>query len=613
MRSPLGKDRDGADAGAEIVLAGGFGGFLSAAMVPDFDLAAWLDREARLAASRIGIEGEDFAPEIRTADAQHGDYQANGVLPFAKRQRRNPRELANALVEAMKLPAEAVACEVAGPGFINFRLQPRLLWAWLEAFGSDPAMRAGAARARRGETWVVDYSSPNTAKQMHVGHLRSAVIGEAVSRLLEFAGARVIRDNHVGDWGTQFGKLIWAYKRHLDTAALAADPLEEFERLYKVGNSSAESDPAVLDAARQELVRLQSGDAENLAIWRRIGETSLVAFQRIYDRLGLRFDHTLGESFYNDQVDRVYRELIDCGLAVESQGALVVFHPEHPRFRTQPFIVRKSDGAANYASTDLATILYRAQHFGATGALYVVDKRQSDHFEQLFLTAAKWFERTGRALPRLEHVDFGTVLGENGRPLKTRDGGMLKLKDLLDEAVERAFALVTEKSPDLGEEERRAVAEAVGIGAVQYADLSQNRTSDYVFSWDRMLAFDGNTAPYLLYAVARIHSIFRKAGLDPAQVAGEATPPETAPELTLARRLVVFPSVVQQALAGLRPHVLCAHLYELAGAFSSFYNADKVMVDDAAIRTRRLLLCGRTLVQLRTGLELLGLRPLERM
>lgn len=582
-------------------------------MSVDFDLAGWLDREMREAAARAGVAGEGFSPEIRMADPRHGDFQANGILPFAKRNRRNPREIATALVGALRLPDGAATCEVAGPGFVNFRLQPPTLLAWLESFGSSESMRGDAAHARRGETWVVDYSSPNTAKQMHVGHLRSAVIGEAICRLLEFSGARVIRDNHVGDWGTQFGKLIWAYKRHLDAVAMAADPLEEFERLYKLGNDAAENDPAVLEEARQELVRLQSGDAENLAIWRRIGEASLAAFQRIYDRLGLRFDHTLGESFYNDKVERVYRELAECGLAEESQGALVVFHREHPRFKTQPFIVRKSDGAANYASTDLATILYRAEVFGATGALYVVDKRQSDHFEQLFLTAAKWFERTGRTLPRLEHIDFGTVLGENGRPLKTRDGGMLKLKDLLDEAVERAFALVSEKSPDLPIDERRAVAEAVGVGAVQYADLSQNRTSDYVFSWDRMLAFDGNTAPYLLYAVARIHSIFRKIGLDPEDLPGGAKPPETAQEIALARRLVVFPSAVQQALAGLRPHFLCAHLYELAGAFGTFYNADKVMVDDPAVRACRLLLCARTLLQLRTGLELLGLRPLARM
>jgi arginyl-tRNA synthetase len=329
---------------------------------------------------------------------------------------------------------------------------------------------------------------------MHVGHLRSAVIGEAIARLLAFGGARVIRDNHIGDWGTQFGKIIWAYRRHLDATAFARDPLEEFERLYKVGHAAAEADPAVLKEAQQELVKLQAGDADNLAIWKKIGESSLTAFQQIYDRLGIRFDHTLGESFYNDKVERVYRELTAAGLAAESQGALVVFHPEHPRFNEQPFIIRKSDGASNYASTDLATVLYRVEHFHADAIAYVIDARQGDHCEQLFLTAKKWFSATGRRLPRLEHVSFGTVTDAAGKPLKTKSGENIKLKELLAEAESRAFALVGEKSADLPEAERREIAAVVGVGSVQYADLAQNRSSDYVFAWDKMISLDGNTA-----------------------------------------------------------------------------------------------------------------------
>jgi arginyl-tRNA synthetase len=458
---------------------------------------------------------------------------------------------------------------------------------------------------------------------MHVGHLRSAVIGEAIARLLAFTGAKVIRDNHIGDWGTGFGKLIWAYKKSLarDAAALstalAGDPLEEFERLYKEGNAAAEADPAVMDEARAELVRLQAGDGENLGIWNHINRVSLAAFQQIYDRLGITFDATLGESFYNDKVGLVYRELAECGLAVESNGALVVFHDEHPRFsrqaeRPNPFIIRKADGATNYASTDLATILYRVLHFHATGVLYVVDKRQGDHFEQLFLTAKKWFEKTGRQLPRLEHIGFGTVLGENNRPLKTRSGENIRLKDLLAEAETRAYALVGEKSGDLPEDERRAIAGVVGTGSVQYADLSQNRSSDYVFAWDKLISLDGNTAAYLLYAVARIHSIFRKLGLAP-DAAGTAGMLATPAETELARKLVKFPNAIEAAALNLSPHFLCLYLYELAGEFSAFYNADKVAVEDPAVRSRRLLLCARTLAVLETGLHLLGLRTLERM
>jgi arginyl-tRNA synthetase len=581
-----------------------------------FNLAADLDAMLSASAGASGLDPSKFAPGVRTADAKHGDYQANGVLGYAKQAGSNPRALALQLVSS--LPADVADCfdvAVAGPGFINFTLRPSALLAWLRERPSADVLAADAGSVRAGETWVVDYSSPNTAKQMHVGHLRSAVIGEALCRLQEFCGARVVRDNHIGDWGTQFGKLIWAYRLHLDPEALARDPLEEFERLYKVGQAASEADPAALESARAELVKLQSGDPGNLAIWERINEASLEAFDRIYDQLGIRFDVTLGESFYNDRVDAVYSELTRHGLAAESDGALVVFHPEHPRFKTQPLIIRKSDGAANYASTDLATLLYRAEHFRATDILYVVDKRQGDHFEQLFLTAKKWFALAGRPLPRLEHVDFGFVVGEDGRPLKTRSGENIKLRDLLAEAVERAYALVTEKSPEMPEDERRAIASVVGVGSVQYADLAQNRSSDYVFSWDKMISLEGNTAAYLLYGAARIHSIFRKLGLPPGDAGAEAgaTPPETPAEIALARRLVKLADTVRLASETLRPHFICLYLYELTGDFSTFYNADKVLVDDPAVRARRLLLCSRTLLVLETGLRLLGLRTLTRM
>ncbi len=592
-----------------------------------FNIAATLDAALRSAATAAGLtcpepgRGADasaFDPEVRVAEPRHGDFQANGVLGFAKARKQNPRAIAEKLVAALA-PDVRDTCDlaVAGPGFINFTLKPAALRAWLDAHATRAALEQGAAENSpwRGQSWIVDYSSPNTAKQMHVGHLRSAVIGEAVARLLAFSGARVIRDNHIGDWGTQFGKIIWAYRRHLDAAAFAREPLEEFERLYKVGHAAAEADPAALKEAQQELVKLQAGDADNLAIWKKIGEASVGAFQQIYDRLGIRFDHTLGESFYNDKVARVYSELTASGLATESQGALVVFHPEHPRFKTQPFIIRKSDGAANYASTDLATVLYRVEHFHADAVAYVIDSRQGDHCEQLFLTTQKWFAASGRRVPRLEHVSFGTVTDAAGKPLKTKSGENIKLKELLAEAEERAFALVSEKSADLPDVERRAIAAVVGVGSVQYADLAQNRSSDYVFAWDKMISLDGNTAAYLLYAVARVRSIFRKLDATPGDAAIEsaASALETPAELALARKLVKLPDALSAATTQLRPHILCLYLYELAGEFSAFYAADKVAVEDPAIRARRLLLCARTLLILETGLNLLGLRTLERM
>jgi arginyl-tRNA synthetase len=577
------------------------------------DLAATVSSAAT--AARLDDAGA-LAPEIRTADPRHADFQANGILGYAKARKLNPRAVAEQLVACFDPSLhERYEIGVAGPGFINFRLRPAALLEWLGAFDSVEHLRAGAAAAHAGQTWVVDYSSPNTAKQMHVGHLRSAVIGEAICRLLEFTGARVVRDNHLGDWGTQFGKLIHGYKRWANPAALQAEPIEELERLYKLGNDATPDGSPELDEARQELVKLQNGDPENVALWQAFSDASLAAFQQIYDRLGIRFDYHLGESFYNDKVERVYQELAGAGLAQESEGALVVFHPEHPRFKTQPFLIRKADGASNYASTDLATALYRAEHFKADGIVVVTDFRQTDHFEQLFLTVRKWFAARGCRVPELHHVTFGAVTGEDGRALKTRSGDVIKLKALLDEAEERAFAIVSEKNPHLPEADRRAIARVVGIGAVQYADLSQNRSSNYVFSWDRMLALDGNTAPYLLYAVARIHSIFRKAGVTPGDPAAEkgATPPETAAELCLARKLAKFPDAIRLAADTFRPHYLGLYLFELAGDYSSFNNADKVLVDDPVLRARRLMLCARTLLLLETGLGLLGLRTLTRM
>ena len=586
-----------------------------------FHTARLLDSALVAAASRLGLVERGFQPEVRVADPAHGDYQANGALAFAKREKQNPRAVAQQVVDALAPEIHAAfAITLAGPGFINFRLQPAALLAWLNKHDSEDHLRAAAAGERAGQTWVVDYSSPNTAKQMHVGHLRSAVIGEALCRLLAFNGATVIRDNHLGDWGTQFGKLIYAYKRWVDEAALATDAIEELERLYKLGNAATPDGSPELEEARAELVKLQSGDPANVALWKKFSDVSLAAFQQIYDRLGIRFDHNLGESFYNDQVERVYRELTETGLAQESEGALVVFHPEHPRFKTQPFLVRKADGASNYASTDLATAAYRAEHFRADGIVVVTDFRQADHFEQLFLTVRKWFAAKNYRVPELHHVTFGAVTGEDGKALKTRSGDVIRLKQLLDEAEDRAYALVAAKNAErpeaerMSEQECRDIARAVGIGAVQYADLSQNRSSNYIFSWDKMLALDGNTAPYLLYAVARVRSIFRRAGLDPAAppVAG-ATAPETPQELALARKLVQFSDAVQVATQQLRPHFLCLYLFELAGAYSGFYAADKVIVDDPAVRARRLLLCHRTLITLETGLHLLGLRTLERM
>lgn len=584
-----------------------------------FNPARLIESALLEAAVGCGLPEGDFTPQVRPADPRFGDYQANGVLPFAKKAKRNPREIATQLIEAVQekqlLDPDLVEWEIAGPGFLNFTLLPAFSHAWLQAFSCRADLQAGAGTRLKGHRHVVDYSSPNTAKEMHVGHIRSTVIGECLARLLAFSGAEVIRDNHIGDWGTQFGMLIWAIKEtgYDLYARESARTVADLEALYKQGNAAYRESEEKAAAIRAELVKLQQGDEENLRIWKSITDVSWKAFDEIYQRLGIRFDEVLGESFYRDKVGRVWEELQDCGLAVEDDGALVVFHPEHKRFARQPFIIRKKDGASNYATTDLATVLHRREHLGADGMTYVVDSRQSDHFEQLFLTVEKWFAATGRDCPEMNHVAFGTILGEDGKPIKTKEGGSVKLRDLLDEAVRRAEAIVREKSSHLDEEETARVARAVGLGAIRYADLSQNRTSDYLFAWDRMLTFEGNTAPYLLYAVARIHSIFRKAEVEPEQDFAAADPPETDEEKALARKLLAFPSTLEMVLGDLRPHVLCTYLFELAGVFSGFYNANRVLGAPAEVRDRRLLLCARTLLVLRTGLELLGLETVERM
>ncbi len=583
-----------------------------------FNPARGLEGVLRQAASGEAVKLDDaFAPDVRVADPRFGDFQANGALPYAKERKINPREIATRLTAALEagaLDRSRVDWAIAGPGFINFTLQPAWLLDWMRAHDSAEALRAGAAGLRGGERVVIDYSSPNTAKEMHVGHIRSTFIGEAIARLLEFCGAGVIRDNHIGDWGTQFGMIIWAIKHEgYDLSAPRENPVAELQELYGRGNVYYKSSEAAADEVRAELVKLQEGDPENTRIWNEITRVSWETFNRIYTRLGIRFDEVLGESFYRDKVDRVYAELAETGIAELNEGALVVFHPEHKRFATQPFIVRKADGASNYASTDLATVLHRVEHFKATEVLYVVGAPQADHFEQLFITVRKWFEKKGYPLPQLKHVAFGSVLGNDGRPFRTREGGSVKLRDLLDEAEQRALALVNEKSADLPEDERRQVARAVGLGAVRYADLSQNRTSDYMFSWDKMLSLEGNTAPYLLYAIARIQSIFRKAGLRPGEAEAAATPFETPEELALARKLVGFGPALEMALGDLRPHFLCAYVYDLAGVFSTFYNANRVMVDDPAVKARRLVLCARTLLVLQTCMDILGLETLERM
>ncbi len=557
-------------------------------------------------------------------DAKFGDYQSNALMALAKARKLNPRQLATQVVAKLEVPALCDKVEIAGAGFLNFRLKtPVLAGALAAAAGGEHLFFEPATRPR---TVVIDFSSPNVAKPMHVGHIRSTGIGDALQRTLRLLGHDVKSDNHIGDWGTQFGKLLLGWKEILDRDALTRDAIAELERLYKVINAQCDADPARLEAAKAELVKLQAGDAENTAIWKEMIALSQKQFAAIYGRLGVKFDFTYGESFYNPWLGRVVDDLLRRDIARESEGAVGVFSdgsvpPKEDVFLVNrdgewvpdPALVRKSDGGFNYMTTDLATIDYRLRTWAPHEIVYVVDDRQSGHFKKLFATFARWQPAAAKQV-KLVHVGFGKILGDDGKPFKTRSGDTVKLGDLLDEAEERAFKIVSEKSADLPEAQRRDIARVVGIGAVKYADLLPNRQSDYVFSWDKMLALQGNTAPYLQYAYARIRSIFRKAGAADGRAGGAHFKLEAPEELALAKHLLNFGLTLEAVAGELRPNYLCNYLYELAGKFTGFYeNCPVLKADDEATRNSRLALCDLTARVLQQGLATLGIETIEQM
>ena len=535
---------------------------------------------------------------------EFGDYQANGALGAAKRMKTNPRELAQRAVDVMALHGIAT-CSVTGPGFISFTLADTFL-------GEVLAEGTGIEQTGTGQRIVIDFSHPNLAKEMHVGHLRSTIIGDALARTLEALGYDVMRQNHVGDWGTGFGMLV----AHLEDVERAEDAgreeLKDLERFYQEARRRFAEDEAFAERARDVVVRLQQGDDEVGAIWQRYIDISMSHCQEVYDLLGVSLTprDVRGESAYNDDLDAVVEELSEAGLLTEDAGALCVFLDE---FRGRdgkvaPVIVRKSDGGYLYHSTDLAAVRYRVRELAADRVLYVVDARQTLHFRQLFAVCRE-VGYDGNA--SLEHHPFGVMQGPGGRPFATRDGNVMRLTDLLQEAIARAREVVAKKGPHLTPDEQARVARVVGIGAIKYADLSKNRTSDYVFDWEAMLSFDGNTAPYLQYAYARIQSLFRRGGVDPESLTGTPTvdtPEEHALALTLARRQETLEQVAAQAM----PHFLCAWLYDLAAGFMRFYENCPVLEEGPA-RNSRLLLCRSTADGIRTGLGLLGIETVERM
>ncbi|MFG0324847.1 arginine--tRNA ligase [Pseudomonas sp. zjy_15] len=559
-----------------------------------------------------GVLPEGLSPAIQVENARdktHGDFASNIAMMLAKPAGMKPRDLAEKLINALPASADISKVEIAGPGFLNFFQNTDALANRLDAALADAHL--GARKAGPAQKVVIDMSAPNLAKEMHVGHLRSTIIGDSVARVLEFLGDNVIRQNHVGDWGTQFGMLM----AYLQENPITSDELSDLENFYRAAKKRFDESEEFATRARGLVVKLQAGDPECLALWTRFKDISLSHCQKTYELLNVKLTmaDVMGESAYNDDLANVVADLKAKGLLVEDQGAQCVFLEEFKNSEGDPLpvIVQKADGGYLYATTDLAAVRYRSNVLKADRALYFVDQRQALHFNQVFEVA----RRAGFVSHpmQMEHMGFGTMNGADGRPFKTRDGGTVKLIDLLTEAKERAYALVKEKNPSLADDELRHIGEVVGIGAVKYADLSKHRTSDYSFNFELMLNFEGNTAPYLLYAYTRVAGVFRKLGKGFDEVDGKIVL-QAAHEQDLAARLAQFGEILNNVAEKGTPHVLCSYLYDLAGLFSSFYENCPILAAETPSqqqsRLRLAALTGRTLKQ---GLELLGLETLERM
>ena len=560
---------------------------------------------AKRLADALAKAGLPDAGELtQAADPRFGDYQTNVALVLGKRRGENPRNVAEKILKCLDVADLSEAPTIAGAGFINLKLRSDAIAKETgELFVDD---RLGVAESTSPKKIVIDFGSPNVAKPMHVGHIRSTALGDALARIATFLGHDVIRDNHIGDWGTQFGMVIWGWKNLLDRDALQRDPLGEIVRIYKETNARSTGDPSVREACRQELVKLQSGDRENVDIWNECVALSMQDFEHVYELLDIHYDIQCGESFYKDRLPGVVDRLLKSKIAEVSEGAVVVFFRDNPELAHKPCIIRKRDGGFNYATSDIATVEYRIDELNRDTLWYVVGAPQTLHFKEIFEIA----RREGHNA-EFRHISFGNVLGEDGKLMKTRSGENVPLGQLLEEACTRARRIIEEKNPDLTEEEKTDIARTIGIGAVKYADLVQYRMTDYVFSWNKMLALQGNTAPYLQNAYVRICSIFRKAG-ERAPKIDNFTLKEPA-EITLAKRLCQFAEIVPQVLNDFRPNVLANYLFQLANGFHAFYEACPVLKSEEPLRSSRVALCDLTGRVVQRGLDLLGIKVPEKM
>ena len=562
---------------------------------------------------------EDYSATVTAAaDIRFGDYQTNAAMALAKNLSMPPRELAAEIIKLLEVEDLCETPEIAGPGFINFRVKENTIVSRINEIRK--CSRLGVENTHSPKKILIDFSSPNIAKPMHIGHIRSTIIGDCLVRVCRFLGHEVIADNHIGDWGTPIGQVIYGWKNHLDQEAFNEDPIKELLRLYQMIKEKFESDQEVNKACLEETVRLQSGDKESLELWNQFKDITMSGSQKIYDRLGIMFDTSLGESFYDSRLGPLVEDLLCNKIAKESDGAVCVFSNNELEPKNDPLlvkrdgnwipvpcIIRKKDGGFNYATTDIATIDYRVNEIEAETILYVVDDRQSLHFRQLFEVA-----RQRKINADLKHVSFGKILGDDRKPFKTREGSVPDLSTVLQEAVDRARKVVEEKSNNLSEEEKENVAEKIGIGAIKYAELSQSRVSDYVFSWDKMLSLQGNTAPYMINAFVRTRSIFRKLGNNLPEISEELSISADA-ERAIAIKLCQYGEIVPEILTDHRPNILATYLYELAQTFHSFYEQCPVLSTEGITKNTRLALCQTTSAVLQHGLGLLGIFPPEKM
>jgi len=568
-------------------------------------LLTTLTSRLAVALRAAGID-ELLAVVTPSADARFGDFQTNAAMVASKALKKNPREVSALILEHLNVGDLCETPTVAGAGFINFKVRESALSDALNIIRNDKQL--GVDSVENPKTIIIDFSSPNVAKPMHVGHIRSTILGDSLARIARHLGHQVITDNHIGDWGTQFGKVIYGWKHFLNRESLEQAPIDELVRLYREVNTLEESDPELKEAVRHELVKLQQGDAENLEIWKLAVALSWKEFERLYGLLDITFDERLGESFYNDALGPLVDRLLAEEIAQLSEGAVCVFFREDPALEEKPCLIRKSDGGFLYATTDLATLEYREKRWTPDAVWYVTGAPQQLHFEQVFAAGRRMGITTD-----LRHIAFGSILGEDRKMMKTRSGENVELGGLLNEAIERALAVVVEKNPDLPKTDQEEIARLIGLGAVKYADLMQHRLTDYVFSWEKMLSFQGNTAPYLQNAYVRIRSIFRKAETEGVSTMTSPITIIDPAERALALQILKFGGVLHVVLEDQRPNLLCLYLYELADCFHHFYEACPILKSEGDVRSSRLALGGVTAEVLKTGLALLGIWVPERM